>query len=152
VKGVIDDYYGQKVADAYRYMENLKDPEVGAWFKAQNDYTRAALDTIPGREKLLARIRELDQSVPRVAAGRMPGDVYMIWKLLPDEDVAKIYLRNGLKGTDRLLVDPAKNQADPGRSSQRQKQHCGRCRLTRRQADGDWNYSRRVRDQTTNCM
>ena len=113
VKGVIDDYYGTKVADAYRYMENLKDPEVGAWFKAQNDYTRAALDTIPGREKLLARIRELDQSVPRVAAGRMPGDVYMIWKLLPDEDVAKIYLRNGLKGTDRLLVDPAKIKLTP---------------------------------------
>jgi prolyl oligopeptidase len=108
VKDVIDDYYGTKVADAYRYMENLKDPEVGAWFKGQNDYTRAALDRIPGREKLLARIRELDQSVPQVGAGRMPGDVYMIWKRLPNEDVAKIYLRNGLKGIDRLLVDPEK--------------------------------------------
>jgi prolyl oligopeptidase len=112
VKDVIDDYYGTKVADPYRYMENLKDPEVGAWFKAQNDYTRATLDRIPGREKLLERIRELDQSVPRVGAGRMPGDVYMIWKRLPNEDVTKMYLRNGLKGTDRLLVDPEKIKLD----------------------------------------
>src|ERR1700691_1042555 len=108
VKDVIDDYYGTKVADPYRYMENLKDPGVGAWFKAQNDYTRATLDGIPGRGKLLERIRELDQSVPQVGAGRMPGDVYMIWKRLPNEDVAKIYLRKRLKGIDRLLVDPEK--------------------------------------------
>ena len=108
VKSVIDDYYGTKVADPYRYMENLKNPEVEAWLKAQNEYTRAVLDKIPGREKLLARIRELDQSVPRVSAIRMPGDAYIIFKRQPKDDVAKIYLRNGLKGTDGLLVDPEK--------------------------------------------
>ena len=106
VKTSIDDYYGTKVADPYRYMEHLKDPEVEAWFKAQNDYTRAVLGRIRGREKVLARIRELDQSVPQVWAERMPGDVFMIWKRLPNDDVTKIYLRDGLKGTDRLLVDP----------------------------------------------
>jgi Prolyl oligopeptidase, N-terminal beta-propeller domain len=69
-----------KVADSYRYMENLKDPEVQAWFKAQNDYTRAVLASIPGHTALLARIRELDQSVPQVRAKRLPGDLYFIWK------------------------------------------------------------------------
>jgi prolyl oligopeptidase len=49
-------------------MENLNDPEVQAWMKAQNDHTRAVLARIPGREPLLARIRELDQSVPQVEA------------------------------------------------------------------------------------
>ena len=108
VRTVVDDYYGTKVADPYRYMENLKDPEVAAWFKAQNDYTHSTLDRIPGREKLLARIHELDQSVPEVGAMRLPGDAYIVFKRQPNEDVAKIYLRNGLKGTDRPLVDPEK--------------------------------------------
>jgi prolyl oligopeptidase len=89
-------------------MENLKDPEVQAWMRAQNDYTRAVLDRIPGRQQLLARIRELDQSVPRVEARRLPGDLYLVRKQLPREDVGKLYLRHGLNGEDKLLVDPEK--------------------------------------------
>jgi len=108
VTGVIDDYHGTTVADPYRYMENLKDPEVETWFKAQNDYTLAVLDRIPGREKLLTRIRELDQSIPQVSATRLPGNIFIISKRLPSEDVRKLYLRNGLKGADRLLADPEK--------------------------------------------
>lgn len=113
VKEVVDDFYGTKVADPYRYMENLKDPEVVAWFKGQNDYTHAVLAKIPGRARLLARIRELDQSTPRVFAQRLPGDRYLIWKRLPNEDSGKLYLRYGLKGTDRLLVDPEKIKLSP---------------------------------------
>src|SRR6516164_9683998 len=45
VRSVTDEYFGTKVVDPYRYMENLKDPQVEAWFKAQNDYTRAILRT-----------------------------------------------------------------------------------------------------------
>ena len=108
VKPVTNDYYGTKIVDPYRYMENLKDPEVQAWMKGQNDYTRPVLASIPGRAKLLARIEELDQSVPRVRAMRLPGDLYIISKRLPTEEVAKLYLRQGLKGEDKLLVDPEK--------------------------------------------
>src|SRR6516225_12331311 len=64
VRSVTDESFGTKVVDPYRYMENLKDPEVQAWMKAQNDYTRAVLAGIPGRQQLLARIRELGQSAP----------------------------------------------------------------------------------------
>jgi prolyl oligopeptidase len=108
VRTVVDDYNGTRVADPYRYMENLGDPEVAAWFKAQNDYTRGTLDRIPGREKLLERIQMLDQSVPQVYELRLPGDAFIIFKRQPTEDVWKIYLRNGLRAADRLLVDPEK--------------------------------------------
>jgi prolyl oligopeptidase len=108
VRTVVDDYYGTKVSDPYRYMENLKNPEVATWFKAQNDYTRSTLDRIPGRQKLLARIHGLDQSVPEMDAMRLPGEKYIIFKRQANEDVWKIYLRSGLKGTYRLLVDPEK--------------------------------------------
>lgn len=110
---VVDDYLGTKVADPYRYMENLNDPEVQSWIKAQNDYARAALAAIPGREHLLSRIRELDQSVPEVEARRLPGDQYLILKRLQGEDTLKLCLRQGLTGEDRLLVDPEKITLSP---------------------------------------
>jgi prolyl oligopeptidase len=106
LRPVIDDYFGTKVVDPYRYMENLKDPEVQAWMKAQNDYTRAVLARIPGREQLLARIRQLDQSVPQVIPYQFPGALYVISKMLPGDNTWKLYLRRGLNGEDKLLVDP----------------------------------------------
>ena len=110
VRPVTDDYYGTKIVDNYRYMENLKDPEVQAWFKNQNDFTRATLANIPGRDKLLARIKELDQSVPVTVFGvqRLPGDLYFYRKVLAGENIPKLYVRKGLKGAERLLVDPDK--------------------------------------------
>jgi hypothetical protein len=106
VKPVIDDYHGVKVSDPYRYMEKLDDPPVQEWFKRQNDYARAVLSSIPGRQKLLARIEALDQSVPRVFAQPVPNDVFFVEKLLPGENVSKLYKRNGLPGQDELMVDP----------------------------------------------
>jgi prolyl oligopeptidase len=106
VKPVTTDYYGTKVVDPYRYMENLEDPEVQAWMKGQNAYARAELAKIPGREALLEKIRRYDQSVPRVRVRRLPGDRYLVLKQLPTDNTYKLYVRQGLEGKDRLLVDP----------------------------------------------
>ncbi len=108
VKPVIDDYHGIKVSDPYRYMEKLDDAAVQSWFKTQDDYTRSVLARIPGRDRLLARIKELDQTVPRVEPTRLPGGMYLVFKEMPGENVFKIYKRNGLDGQDTLLVDPEK--------------------------------------------
>ena len=75
VKPVTDDYFGHKIVDPYRYMENLKDPAVQDWIKAQADYTSSVLSLIPGRQKLLARLHELNTSATaRVAnVSVLPG-------------------------------------------------------------------------------
>jgi uncharacterized protein len=44
VRPVVDDYHGTMIVDPYRNMENLEDPEVQAWLKAQADYTRVGRD------------------------------------------------------------------------------------------------------------
>ena len=108
VKPVIEKYYGKRVTDPYRYLENLSDPQVQSWMKAQNDYARATLAGIAGRTKLLARVRELDQSVPQVDALRLPGGKYLVRKMQPGENTSKLYVRDGLGGQDRILVDPEK--------------------------------------------
>lgn len=110
VRNVTDTYFGVKVSDPYRYMENLRDAEVQAWFKGQNAYTRAVLGRIPGREALLARIKTLDESAPaRVSdVRRLPGNRFFYQKRLASENVPKLYVRDGLNRVERLLVDPAK--------------------------------------------
>src|SRR5216683_3665232 len=110
VRVVTDEYFGVKVADPYRYMEDLTNAEVSAWFKGQNDYTRAVLGRIPGRATLLARIKTLDEGAPARITDlrRLPGDRYFYQKRLDSEDVAKLYVRDGLKSDERLLVDPTK--------------------------------------------
>ena len=108
VKPVINDYFGTKVSDPYRYMENVQDPAVQAWIKAQNDYARAVLARIPGRQKLLARIVELDESTSANVTNvhRLPGDLYFYKKRLPTESLSKLYMRRGLNGEEKLLIDP----------------------------------------------
>ncbi|HUN86167.1 MAG TPA: prolyl oligopeptidase family serine peptidase [Terracidiphilus sp.] len=113
---VTTDYYGTKLTDPYRYMENLKDPEVEAWFKGQNAYTRGVLAKIPGRDALLARIRELDRSTPAKVSNVniVPGGRYFYEKMLASEIVPRLYVRDGLDGTERVLLDPSKYPAPAG--------------------------------------
>jgi prolyl oligopeptidase len=116
VRPVTDTYFGVTVTDPYRYMENLSDPDVTAWFKGQDAYTRSALAKIPGRDALLARIRELDESRPSDVSdfNVIPGGRYFYKKRLSTENVSKLYVRDGLDGAERLLLDPAKYPTDPG--------------------------------------
>src|SRR5207244_13200490 len=113
IRAVQDDYYGTTVVDPYRYMEDLQNHEVQAWLKAQNDYTRAALTRIPGRNDLLARIRQLDEAATarRLDVRRLPGGRYMYQKRVATADVAKLYVREGLTGHEEVLVDPGKQRA-----------------------------------------
>ncbi|MDB4871800.1 MAG: hypothetical protein JWL97_2804 [Gemmatimonadales bacterium] len=107
---VVDEYYGNKIEDPYRYMEDLQSPEVQAWFKGQNDYTRSVLARIPGRDDLLKRIRQLDEgAIARVYdIRRLPAERYFYQKRLASEDMAKLYVRDGLGGPEKVVADPVK--------------------------------------------
>lgn len=107
VRPVVNTYYGIKITDPYRYMENLKSPVVQKWMKEQADYTRAALDSIPGRKPLLADIEKYDNSEPASvnSVTRMEGPRYFYLKTLAGHNIAKLYMRDGLNGKERLLID-----------------------------------------------
>ena len=110
VRSVVDDFYGTKITDHYRYMEDLKDPEVQRWIKGQADYASSVLESIPGRDALLARLKELDSGAPYQVFSihrRADGTMFYL-KMLASENVGKLYVRVGLEGTERLLVDPEK--------------------------------------------
>ena len=116
LRPVTDNYFGAKVVDSYRYMENLKDPEVEAWFKNQNNYARAMLARVPGRQALLARIKSLDESTSARVFDirRLPDGRYFYQKRLASEDVAKLYMRTGSSGQEKQILDPQNYVAQGG--------------------------------------
>jgi prolyl oligopeptidase len=113
VRNVVDTYFGVKVDDPYRYMEE-NDHEVARWMNGQTAYARALLDRIPGRASLLARMDEITRENAIAQGGanigdvrRLPGDRYFYFKTQPPQDqTAKLYTRQGLNGREVLLVDP----------------------------------------------
>ena len=73
--GAGDEYHGRRIADPYRWMEDLESAGVKAWIGAQNEVTGRYLASLPHREGFRSRITELwnypKVSVPRVENGRL---------------------------------------------------------------------------------
>jgi prolyl oligopeptidase len=112
IREVTDTYFGTKIADPYRWLEDLKSPEVSAWMKAQNDYSRAVLDRIPARDKLRKRIAELDGTGVQVSGLQCYNVRCFYLKRTPGDDNRKLYVRDGTSGSERLLIDPETLTAD----------------------------------------
>src|SRR5215831_4245565 len=103
-----DTYFGKTYKDPYRWLENLKDNEVEAWFKAQAELTDGLLGKIPGRDALVDEWMALDKLKPAAytAISYENGRVFYK-KTLGGENVGKLYFREGWKGSESLLFDPA---------------------------------------------
>ena len=56
---IVDTIQGKQIRDPYRWLEDETSPEVQAWMKTQDEYTRAALAKLPMRGELEARVKEL---------------------------------------------------------------------------------------------
>lgn len=116
VRSVTDTYFGVAVTDPYRYMEDLKNPEVADWMKAQAEYTRQTLAKIPQRDEILKEVTTFgDAAASRVSSVQVVAEKLYYLKRRADENISKLYTRNGFTGTERLLVDPDKMPAPEGK-------------------------------------
>ena len=115
VKPVTDDYFGTKVVDNYRWLEDAKSPETRAWIDEENAYTQKYLSQV----KMLPQIRNGLTALERVDEYSMPvlyGGKYFFEKRLADENQASIYMRDGWTGKDQRLIDATKLSADQNTS------------------------------------
>ena len=62
-------YWGKSVDDPYRFLEQVKDPAVVAWMRSQADATDTILKTLPGRQSILAALKEKDSLGGTVVSG-----------------------------------------------------------------------------------
>ena len=103
-----DTYFGRTYKDPYRWLENLKDKDVETWFKAQADLTDGLLAKIPARDALANEWMALDKLKPATFSQITYEHGRVFYKkTLGGENVGKLYYRDGWKGAEQLLFDPA---------------------------------------------
>lgn len=104
IKIVVDDYHGRKVEDPYRWLEDAHSPETQRFVQEQNAYSQQMLDSVPGKEKLRERLQQLLR-IGRIAAPEPAGKYYFYEKREGEQNQAVVYVREGLNGKDRTLID-----------------------------------------------
>lgn len=103
---VVDTYFGTKITDPYRWMEDPKDPALQTYLKAQSDRTRAILDSIPARKDVETRVGALMETVTSSSEVARRRSLLFYEKLQPGSNLSKIYVRDGIGGAERVLLDP----------------------------------------------
>jgi prolyl oligopeptidase len=108
---VEDTIHGHKIVDPYRYLENPNDPDTKLYVEEELNYTRSILDPLPGRDKINARLSQL-LMIGTVGAPQLGGKYYFHTRREGNQNQPILYVREGLNGEDRVLVDVNHLSAD----------------------------------------
>ena len=109
--GTVDEYFGTKVADPYRWLENDTSAQTAAWVEAENKVTNAYLAKIPFRGKLLKRMTELS-NYERLSAPRKRHGKWYFFKNDGLQNQSVMYVMDKLGGEPRVFLDPNKLSTD----------------------------------------
>ncbi|MGB5382390.1 MAG: S9 family peptidase, partial [Lutimonas sp.] len=100
----IDTYFGEKVADPYRWLEDDLSAETEAWVKSQNKVTFDYLSQIPYREDIKKRLTEL-WNYEKFTAPFKEGDYYYFYKNDGLQNQYVLY-RQKENGDPEVFLDP----------------------------------------------
>jgi prolyl oligopeptidase len=103
-KPVEEDFYGHKIVDRYRWLEDSKSPETQKWVGEELAYTRSILDPLPERKAIHERLMKL-LSIGTISAPQIGGKYYFYTKREGTQNQPVLLVREGLQGKDRPLVD-----------------------------------------------
>jgi prolyl oligopeptidase len=107
----VDDYFGTRVADPYRWMEDVDSPEVKSWVEAENALTHNYFSQVPEREAIRNRLMHLNSyerySIPVKRGARY---FYSHNEGLQNQNV--MFWQEGLTGEPKVLLDPNTLAAD----------------------------------------
>jgi prolyl oligopeptidase len=104
---VVEERFGERIADPYRWLENdvRQDPAVRVWVDAQNQVTNAFLANLPGRDAIRARMTEL-YDYEHFGIPKKAGRHYFYTRNDGLQNQAVLYVRDGIDGAPRVLIDP----------------------------------------------
>ena len=110
---IVETQFGVAVPDPYRWLENdvREDAKVAAWVGQQNKATDAYLATLPGRATFEQRLRAL-YDYERFGIPRKQGSRYFYTRNTGLQNQNVLYVREGLNGEPRMLIDPNTWSAD----------------------------------------
>lgn len=108
---VVDDYFGTKVNDPYRWLENDTSAETKAWVIAQNKVTNDYLGKIPFKESIRKRLEEL-WNYEKFSAPFEEGKYTYFYKNDGLQNQSVLYRQLGKEGTPEVFLDPNKFSSD----------------------------------------
>jgi prolyl oligopeptidase len=102
---IVESVHGKQLSDPFRWLEDASRPDVQTWMKQQDDFARAALAALPGREDIAARLRQLLYydaiGAPEHRKGR-----YFYTRKHVDKEKSIVYWKQGETGAEKVLFDP----------------------------------------------
>ena len=101
----IDNYFGTKVSDPYRWLENDTSTETAEWAKLQNKVTFGYLEQIPFREKIKQRLTKI-WDYPKYGVPFKEGKYYFFYKNNGMQNQSVLYIQEGLAGDPKVFLDP----------------------------------------------
>jgi prolyl oligopeptidase len=101
---VVDDYFGTKVTDAYRWLEDDMSDETASWVKAQNKTTQGYLAQIPYRDKIKSRLAAL-LDYEKVGMPFIEGDYNYFYKNDGLQNQYVLYRQKG-DAPAEIFLDP----------------------------------------------
>jgi prolyl oligopeptidase len=107
----VDDYFGVKVADPYRWLENDTSAATAAWVKAQNKVTNDYLSRIPFHSKLLRRLTEL-ANYESVSSPMKKFGKFYYFKNNGLQNQSVMYVKDSSGSEPRVFLDPNKLSSD----------------------------------------
>jgi prolyl oligopeptidase len=101
---VTDTYFGTVIADPYRWLEDDRSEETGAWVKVQNEVTFDYLSQIPFRSQIKERMEDL-WNYERISAPFKEGDYTYFYRNNGLQNQSVLY-RKDKSGKEELFLDP----------------------------------------------
>ncbi len=106
VRPVTDSYFGTKVVDPYRWLEDPSDGAVRAWAAAQTEFARAYIGARPNYAWFHERVAALSRTSTRRFGLQVAGGRLFYLRQTPPQAQAELIVRDGLPGDEHVLYDP----------------------------------------------
>lgn len=103
---VVDDYFGIKVSDRFRPLENDTSAETAAWVEAENAVTRRYLDKIPFRSSVKERLTALNNYHKHGMPFKRKDGKYYFYENDGLRNQSVLYRMDSIGGTPEVFLDP----------------------------------------------
>jgi prolyl oligopeptidase len=107
----VNTYFGHKVADPYRWLENDNSAETKQWVAEENKVTMDYLSKIPFREQLRERLTQI-WNYPKYGVPFKRGGMYFFFKNDGVQNQSVLYMQKTPEATPEVLLDPNKLSKD----------------------------------------
>jgi prolyl oligopeptidase len=104
-ESTVDDYFGNKVADPYRWLEDTESEGTAKWIESQNKITNAYLQSLPSRPMFRDKL-EAFWNYERYGLPRKYGKHYLYFHNDGLQNQSILYKATSLEGSREVLIDP----------------------------------------------